>query len=548
MVIGLAGSLLAFAADNNGAPIAPSKIKFRADDPMWVEPAPRPVADARFRSIDDAFDFAYHTFHTPGVVKKELRAGDRWPARNINTLGEVPDSNWYTNRHWLHPMTNEELARGPGNQTPPAEGVWRVVAAKSDGVTPGFTIEDAQQRRYLLKFDPPTLPELAASADVIGSKFFFALGYNTPENYIVRFAPDRLQVASDATYRDNSGRKRPLTMRRVRDLLRDQPLDSNGVWRAMASRIIDGKIIGPFRYQGSRTDDPNDIVPHEDRRELRGLALFAAWLNHTDTRAINTLDAIVKEDGRQFIKHHLIDFGAILGSDSIASKMASRGHVFDVDPADAALQIVTLGLRSPQWQRTRTPSIKGVGRFEAASFQPREWLSAYPNPAFMRIDEQDAYWAAKQIARFSDAAIRAVVQTGGYSDTRAADYIAKTLMERRDRIIVAFLRERWAADRFRVTEGRLEFDTPGDDAGQVSVLWSGFENRTQSFEGWAPGDRTIPTAFSTLPEGAFVAAHIIRAPNGGGAAASGAMEVILRKKPGGGWDVAGMERKQSPQR
>ncbi len=34
-------------------------------------------------------------------------------AANVNSLDEVPDSSWYTNRHALRHMTIEQLVRGP---------------------------------------------------------------------------------------------------------------------------------------------------------------------------------------------------------------------------------------------------------------------------------------------------------------------------------------------------------------------------------------------------------------------------------------------------
>jgi hypothetical protein len=38
---------------------------------------------------------------------------------NVNSLDEVPDSSWYTNRHHLRRMSAEELERGPNRESLP---------------------------------------------------------------------------------------------------------------------------------------------------------------------------------------------------------------------------------------------------------------------------------------------------------------------------------------------------------------------------------------------------------------------------------------------
>ena len=67
------------------------------------------------------------------------------------------------------------------------------------------------------------------------------------------------------------------------DLLRDVPFRSDGSVQVVASKFLSGKPIGPYDFQGTRSDDPNDIFPHQDRRELRALQIFAAWMNHNDS-------------------------------------------------------------------------------------------------------------------------------------------------------------------------------------------------------------------------------------------------------------------------
>ena len=77
---------------------------------------------------------------------------------------------------------------------------------------------------------------------------------------------------------------------------------------AAGRKLLPGVPIGPFDFQGTRRDDPNDIFPHEDRRELRGLRIFDSWLNHNDSDSVNSLDMFYTDDnGASYVMHHRLD-------------------------------------------------------------------------------------------------------------------------------------------------------------------------------------------------------------------------------------------------
>jgi hypothetical protein len=456
-------------------------VKFRPDDPIQKEPAPMNAANINPRKVSDYYDFFQNTFAKPGHPKPRTK---RIPAQGVNTLGEVPDSAWYTNRHGRTPMTIEELVRGPGGDNQPdTSGTLTVVAAKTEGVMPGFTMKDAKGRRYFVKFDPLSNPEMATSADALGARFFYALGYNVPETYIFTFRREQLVIGSDATVTDARGKRRPMNDRDVTDLLLHVPRRRDGRYRAVASLFISGSV-GPFRYHGTRSDDPNDVVPHENRRDLRGLRVFSAWLGHDDSRAINTLDVLVRENGIQYIRHYLIDFGAILGSDSNWPNSPRSGNVYWFDWKTSAAQLFSLGLDVPRWARAKYPHLPAAGRFESALFDPERWVPFYPDPAFDNCLPDDAFWAAKQVMAFTDEQIRAIVKTSEYSDPAAERWIAECLIVRRDKIGKAYFAKVLPLDRFAIRQDRLvfedlavnyKFSAPRD----YTVQWSRFNNETE---------------------------------------------------------------------
>lgn len=354
-------------------------------------------------------------------------------ADNVNVLGEVPNSSWFTNRHFHHRMTPQALAQGPNTSGgPDTSGPWQVVSGKLEGAAPGFVIADARGERYLLKFDGTQFPELASAAEVISTKLLYAAGYNVPQNYVVYFRPDRLTVDQKATIREK-GVERPMTPEDVEHLLSYAP-KHNGKVRAMASKYVDGQPVGVWEFRGTRSDDPNDRVWHEHRRELRGLRVIGSWINDADRRAANTL-AVYTSDN--YVKHYLIDMGSTLGANGASPHSPKHGYEYMFDPAEVFKSTVAAGLYERPWlfiKRDTAIRYPSVGYFEAELFDPGSWVPTYPNPAFQRMTLRDAYWGAKIVTSFRDKDIRAIVETAQLSNPAAEEHLIDLLIKRRDKI------------------------------------------------------------------------------------------------------------------
>ena len=264
------------------------------------------------------------------IENSVLGAGERAYIRalNVNTIDEVPDSSWFTNRAGARAMTVDEVVKGADQSTGPAPGVWMVTGKKTEGVTPGLTITDSKGDKYWIKFDPKSNPEMASGAEVISTKLFHAFGYHVPENYIATFRREDLRISPGTTVPDVDRRPQEMTERDIDEVLERAAQNDDGTYRVLASLNLPGEPRGPFRYYGTRPDDPNDIHPHEHRRELRGLAVFSTWLNHDEVRSANSLDTLVRVDGRAVIRHHLLDFGSTLGSGSLLAQSRRAGNEF----------------------------------------------------------------------------------------------------------------------------------------------------------------------------------------------------------------------------
>ena len=358
-------------------------------------------------------------------------------ALDINSFDEVPDSAFFVNRHARNRLSSAELKRGPEKEAGPGSaGPWTVLKGKTSGVSSGLLIQDQAGVRYLLKFDPRDNPEMATSAEIISQKFFHAFGYNVPEYYLVQFNPSILTPDPKATYYNKDGFKKPLTQEALGEILERVPKFKGGVVRASASKILRG-AKGYANLEGRRKSDPEDLIPHEDRRSLRALRVFGAWLNHYDLREGNMLDVVETENGKPEVKHYLIDFGATLGSASSHPKVPAAGYEHIVDWFAIGEAAPTLKVVEKSWEKkwdasNRQVAYPALGYFDNFQFDPKEWKTQLPYEVFERLTRGDAFWAAKIIASFSDEDIRSVIETGEYSNPEDAKILSDILIARRD--------------------------------------------------------------------------------------------------------------------
>jgi len=200
------------------------------------------------------------------------------------------------------------------------------------------------------------------------------------------------------------------------------------------------------------------------------------------------------------------------------------------------------------------PAAPAVGRFSADGFDPRAWVAEYPKAAFDNMREDDAFWGARIVARFSDEAIRAIVGKGRYSDPAAATALTDALIKRRDRI-----KEVWLTGINPIVnatlspEGELRFENAstlygvGGRPEGYALRWSRFDNATDTHS--PAGDEVTVTdagaqaPASVLQGGDFVSVRIAtRHPR----YPSWTPVQVYFRRTAAGWRTVGLDRGLDP--
>lgn len=413
--------------------------RYPPEPPLWRDPDRRPFSAqlTPYYSPHD-WDRLEKTFILP--VRDVLGVRTAGEAVNVNTFDEVPDSSWFINRAGLSPA---DAARGPCTDDADVErGPWLVTSAKPDGATPGFVFKAASGQRYIAKLDPQGGSPRASIADVLGSRIYHAAGYRVPCDSIAHFDASALHIEPGARIETELGEKVPLTPAHLERILSQALRRPDGRYRSLVSRYLEGRPLGPWRYHGLRPGDRNDVVSHEDRRELRGARVLAAWTDHVDQREGNTL-AMWREaaPGHGYVLHHLIDFGDCFGSlwGMPAQESWRRGHDYWIDPRTILADWATLGLIERPWDRaTLGPQGLALGYYDVESFDPEAWRPRYPNPAFSRMTEHDAAWMARIIARLGPDHISAMLEPAQAPEPLRSALLA-IVLGRREALLARYL-------------------------------------------------------------------------------------------------------------
>ena len=355
------------------------------------------------------------------------------------------------------------MERGLVADAPPRPP-FRIVRALEGGSASGFVVDDALGRRYALKLDPEDHLGLVSGADAVTTRLAWASGWRVPADEIIDVARGDLVPQPSSTMTNQFGQRESLDQGDVDALLWHAARLRDGRYRAVASRWVAGQPLGPFSWLGRDCADPNDRYAHENRRDLRGFSVWAAWVDDIDLMENNTLDSYVGAPGRGHVEHYQLDLGGSFGAFAAAPAdfwMGDQAY-FQFDRILGS--IVTLGLvpyrwENHRWQRQREGLVDEYpefGGFSSHHFDPRAWRPIVDTPPFVRQTRRDRYWGAKRVAAFTPEELRGAVASAHYRPA-AAQYLVETLERRRERIA----RDAFAAvaplDYFRLDGDRLCF-------------------------------------------------------------------------------------------
>lgn len=361
--------------------------RFAERPPVWLVDDARPIPLPRLRRLPK--ELYYSDVYVRRAMVRALDPNRTPPAADVNCLDEVPRSSWY------RPLRDTSRPLAGYERYGPPVLPWRWPTLRTGSAVVGATVMlDARGLRFELQRDLPDRPEMRTAASAIASRLLWSLGYFAPEVWVTRGPAGE---------------------------------------RVSATRWADGVDLGPTPTSGTRSDDPNDLVPHQDRRSLRVLGMVAAWLALARLERDMLRDSYVGIGGGGHVRHHLVGWSGSLGVDGV---LAARDEASNPDRQNDNLffRLATLGLSPkppPPDLRSEWPSLGAIDGF----VDPGDYGPSPPFPPRYRLTEPDAYWLAKRLAELPERTIDEAILAGELSSPEARHRLGVLLRARRKQVV-----------------------------------------------------------------------------------------------------------------
>jgi hypothetical protein len=411
---------------------AQSGMRFDFDAaPVWQVDDARPIACPAPHGWNEIRAYIDDQWLWPADDLLAVRG--RAPAQDVNALEEVPMSSWYAGG-LVGPKPAPAVSTAPPSTSAANPAVARldhsspldVQLARLDGDEPFLLVRDAKGQSFLLECDAPGAPELRSGAAIIAARLLRAAGYHALSGSIDRITRTELRAGTTARKLGEFGGEGDLS---AKDL---EHFFATPECRVAAFALPAGTWLGGARERGTRPDDANDRIPHENRRSLRGLFVLCEWLDHARIDETHTLDLFLTEG--KFVRHYLAQLGSTLGA-------TAGGHAATTTRGSAT------GGHAAATTQSSSPAA-----FGAPGFDPLAWHTRQPYAPFESLTPGDILWGVRTLMSIPPDAIDDAVAAAQYVDAEYAKQIAGALRDRRDRIARAWLGRVNGSDAFRVAQ------------------------------------------------------------------------------------------------
>jgi len=284
---------------------------------------------------------------------------------------------------WRQPTTaiaNENMLAGAGGPDGGPHGDYTFVKEDMNGSNPKIVVRDGDHIKWTVKMGAEAQPETVAS------RFVWAVGYFTRENYWL----PRIEV-----------KHLPAHLKRGSNLVRGGVIEN-----VRLERMPEGeKKIGEWKW---------DANPFSGTRELHGLAVVMALINNWDLKEVNNAVYKDREGNAEYV---VSDLGASFGGNREGlSAGRSKGNLKAYETSGFITKA------TPEYVDFATPALPDPLDDIRFPLETRERISM--RSVTRHIPRPDAKWVGDLLSQLTPAQIRDAFLSAGYTQSEADAYAA----------------------------------------------------------------------------------------------------------------------------